>query len=119
MAAASPGVAAIMRRLRFRRAGLLAGLMFAALPAVTQQGHDARPYAMLTAAVVLASYLLLRLAADGRPRWLIGYGCALLLVGYMQMFGLLIVAAHAVTLLAWRRRRVSCRPGWRWSPPAA
>jgi hypothetical protein len=89
MAAASLGVAAIMRRLRFRRAGLLAGLVLAALPAVTQQGHDARPYAMLTAAVVLASCLLLRLAADGRPRWLIGYGCALLLVGYMQMSGLL------------------------------
>ncbi len=111
MAAASLGVTAIMRRLRSRRAGLLAGLVFAGLPAVTEQGHDARPYAMLTAAVVLASYLLLRLAADGRPRWLIGYGCALVLVGYMQMLGLLIVAAHAVTLLALRRRRVSL-PAW-------
>src|SRR4029077_4069478 len=59
MTAAALGVSAIARRLRSRRAALCAGLVYAALPAVTQQGHDARPYAMLTAAVVLASYLLL------------------------------------------------------------
>jgi mannosyltransferase len=109
MAAACLGVTVIARRLRSREAGFYAGLVFAALPAVTQQGHDARPYAMLTAAVVLASYLLLRLAADARPGWLIGYGCSLVLVGYMQLFGLLIVAAHAVTLLSWRTRRVALR----------
>ena len=76
MTAAALGVSAIARRLRSRRAALCAGLVFAALPAVTQQGHDARPYAMLTAAVVLASYLLLGLTDDLRPGRFAGYGLA-------------------------------------------
>jgi mannosyltransferase len=104
MTAAALGVSAIARRLRSRRAALCAGLVFAALPAVTQQGHDARPYAMLTAAVVLASYLLPGLTDDPRPGRFAGYGLALVLVGYLQVLGLLIVPAHAITLLAWRRR---------------
>jgi mannosyltransferase len=104
MTAAALGVSAIARRLRSRRGALSAGLVFAALPAVTQQGHDARPYAMLTAAVVLASYLLVRLAGDPQPGRFACYGLALVLVGYLQVFGLLIVPAHAITLLAWRRR---------------
>ena len=104
MTAAALGVSAIGRRLRSRRAALCAGLVFAALPAVTRQGHDARPYAMLTAAVVLASYLLLGLTDDPRPGRFAGYGLALVLVGYLQVLGLLIVPAHAITLLSWRSR---------------
>jgi len=100
MAAAAAGVSAIGHRTRSRRAGLYAGLVFAVLPSVTSEGQDARPYAMITAAVVLASYLFLRAAADPRPRRLAVYGASLLLVGYLQIFGLLIVLAHAVTLLA-------------------
>jgi len=98
MAAAAAGVTAIGRRLASRQAGLCAGLMFAVLPTVTVQGHDARPYAMVTAAVVLASYLLVRAAQDPRPRWFAAYGLSLVLVGYAQLFGLLLVPAHAVTL---------------------
>ena len=67
MAAAALGVAAIGRRVRSRRAGLYAGLVFAALPLVAVRGHDARPYAPETAAAVLATYLLLRAAE--RPSW--------------------------------------------------
>src|SRR5260370_24218202 len=55
MAAAAAGVTAIARRLASRRAGLWAGLLFAALPTVSNQGHDARPYAVVTAAASLAS----------------------------------------------------------------
>jgi mannosyltransferase len=68
MAAAALGIAAIARRLASRRAALCAGLLFAALPEVSVQGHDARPYAMITAAAVLASYLLVRRpTTPGRP----------------------------------------------------
>src|SRR5215471_5243496 len=67
MAAAALGIAAIARRLASRRAALCAGLLFAALPEVSVQGHDARPYAMITAAAVLASFLLVRVADDPRP----------------------------------------------------
>jgi mannosyltransferase len=105
MAAAAAGVTAIGRRLSSRRAGLLAGLLFAVLPEVTVQGQDARPYAMVTAAAVLASYLLVRAAGEPRPLWFAGYGLSLVAVGYLQLFGLLLVPAHAITLIVLRRRQ--------------
>jgi mannosyltransferase len=114
MAAAAAGVTAIARRLAGRRAGLYAGLVFAVLPTVSLQGQDARPYAAVTAAAVLASYLLVRAAGDPRPRWLAGYGLSLVLVGYLQMFGLLLAAAHLVTLagLAWRQQAAADDRRW-------
>jgi mannosyltransferase len=111
MAAAAAGVTAIARRLASRQAGLCAGLLFAALPTVSVQAHDARPYAMITAVAVLASYLLVRAAQDPRPRLFIGYGFSLVLVGYVQLFGLLLVPAHAVTLIGLRRRRAMAEDG--------
>jgi mannosyltransferase len=104
MAAAAAGVTAIGRRLCSRWAGLCAGLVFAVLPTVTVQGQDVRPYAMVTAAAVLASYLLIRTAADPRPRWFAAYGLAVVLTGYLLLFALLVVPAHAVTLAALTRR---------------
>lgn len=104
MAAAAAGVTAIGRRLGSRRTGLWAGLVFAVLPTVTVQGQDARPYAMVTAAAVLASYLLIRTIADPRPFWFAAYGLSLVGVGYLQLFGLLLVPAHAVTVVALGRR---------------
>jgi mannosyltransferase len=106
MAAAALGVSAIARKLGSRRAAWCAGLVFAVLPVVSEQGHDARPYAMVTAAAVLASYLLIRALEDPRPRRFAGYGASLALLGYLHLFALLLVAAHAVMLLclAWRER---------------
>ena len=105
MAAAAFGVAVIGRTLRSARAGVCAGLVFAALPIVTQQAHDARPYAMVTAAAVLASYLLLRAVADPRPARWAGYGLALVLVGYLELLALVLMAAHAVALAALSRQQ--------------
>jgi mannosyltransferase len=104
MAGAALGVSVIGRRLRSRRAGLCAGLVFAALPIVTQQAHDARPYAMATAAAVLASYLLVRAADDPRSARFAAYGLALVLLGYLELFGLLLLPAHALTMAALRRQ---------------
>src|ERR1022692_4740298 len=113
MAAAAAGVTVIARRFVSRRAGLCAGLMFAVLPTVSLQGHDARPYAMVTAAAVLASYLLVRSAQDPRPRWFAAYGLSVALLGCTQLFGLLLVPAHAVTLIGLSRRRRAERNGQR------
>lgn len=98
MAAAALGVAAIARRLVSRRAALCAGLLFAALPEASRQGHNARPYAMVIAAGVLSSYLLLRVAEDPRRVRVAGYGLSLVLLGYLHMFALLLVPAHAIAL---------------------
>jgi mannosyltransferase len=76
MTAADLGVALIACRLVSRRAALCAGLVFAILPAVSVQGRNARPYALVTAAATWASYLLLRAVAGPRPRRFAAYGLA-------------------------------------------
>jgi mannosyltransferase len=111
MAVAAAAVTAIARRLASRQAGLCAGLLFAALPTVSIQAHDARPYAMITAVAAAASYLLVRTAQDPRPRFFVAYALSLVLVGYVQLFGLLLVPAHAVTLIGLRRRRGTAEDG--------
>jgi mannosyltransferase len=104
MVAAAAGITVIGRRLVSRRAGLCAGLLFAVLPTVTQDGQQARPYAMVMAVAVLASYLLLRAVQDPRPRWFVAYALSIVLIGYLELFALLLVPAHAVTLIGLGRR---------------
>src|SRR5215472_8295337 len=111
MAAAALGIAAIARRLASPRAALWAGLLFAALPMISAQGHDARPYGMVAASAVLASYLLIRAVADPRRRWFAAYGVSLVLLCYLELFGLLLVAAHAVTLAGLCRQAGPGGPG--------
>jgi len=79
--------------------GLFSGLLFATAPYMTYYAQMARPYAIETMFAVIASYLLLRAWPDGRWRWWLGYGAAVALTGLFNIFGLLIVAAHGVTLL--------------------
>lgn len=111
MAAAALGIAAIGRRLRSRRAGLYAGLVFAAMPLVTLQGHDARPYALETALAVLATYLLVRAAENPTAARFASYALSLVLLGYAHLFGLLIIPAHAFALIPLARRPRAGRGG--------
>src|SRR5262249_309541 len=125
MAVTAIAVAGIGRRLISRRAGLLAGLVFAALPEVSRYGQEARSYATVSALAAVASYLLVRVLNEadgpgrpppGRRRWLIGYGAAVAALGVVNIFGLVIVPAHGLTvLLASRRARAAgtgLRRGW-------
>jgi mannosyltransferase len=103
MAVAAGFVAALGRRLGSPRVGLAAGLLFAVVPDISFYGQDARSYAMVTAMAAVASYLLVRAldaAPGGRRRWWIGYAVALALLGILNIFGLLLIGAHAVTMLA-------------------
>jgi mannosyltransferase len=125
MACAAAAVAALGRRLVSPRAGLAAGLLLAALPQISLYAQDAREYAAVTALAAAGSYLLVRaLAAIGRQRlnWLIGYAVCLGLMGSLNIFSLLLVGAHAITVAvaaARARRRdggraagVSLGAGW-------
>ncbi len=106
MATAAALITVTGRRLVSRRAGLAAGLTFAALPAVSWFAQDARPFAMETAAGAAASYFLVRLAGDdGRRRWAYWYAASLVALGLANVFGLLLIPAHAATLAAWRGQR--------------
>lgn len=92
------GVAAIGHRLAGERAALLSGLVYAVLPPVQMYAQEGRSYALVAAAVVWATYLMLR------ERWA-AYAVVLLLGCWLHEFAVLALLAHAVT--AWRSR------GWR------
>jgi mannosyltransferase len=123
MACAAAAVAALGRRLVSPKAGLAAGLLFAALPQISLYAQDAREYAAVTALAATGSYLLVRaLAATGRRTgWLTGYAVCLGLMGALNVFSLLLVGAHAITVAvaaarAWRHggrpAGVSLAAGW-------
>ncbi len=105
MAVAAGGVTLLGQYLVGERAGLAAGLVFTVLPSVSWFAEDARDYAVVTALAVATSYILARaLAATARRGWLIAYGIALVLLGLGNLFALLIVPAHAVTIASRARR---------------
>jgi len=79
--------------------GLLSGLVFATAPYMTYYAQMARSYAIVTMFATIATYLLLRAYPDGRWRWWAAYGGAVALTGLFNLFGLLILVAHGVTLL--------------------
>jgi mannosyltransferase len=79
--------------------GLLSGLLFATAPYMTFYAQMARSYAIETMFASIATYLLLLAYPDGRWRWWSAYGAAVALTGLFNIFGLLILAAHGVTLL--------------------
>jgi mannosyltransferase len=115
MAGAAVAVVATGRRLISPWAGIAAGLVFAVLPEVSLYGQDARPYAIVVALAALASYLLVRVmdAQPGaRSRWLIGYALSLAALGIVDIFGLLLITAHAVTVgMRCLRETGPARPG--------
>jgi mannosyltransferase len=101
--------------------GLTAGVICALLPATIAYAQEARSYALVTMMATIATYLLLRALDDGRPGWWAGYGAAVFLAALFNLFGLLILVAHGLTLLAlarpatprhWVRRRLGAPLGW-------
>jgi mannosyltransferase len=120
MAAAAALITVTGRRLVPGRAGLAAGLTFAALPAVSWFAQDARPFALETAAAAGASYFLVRLAEDGgRGCWARCYTASLIALGLTSLFGLLLIPAHAVAVATWRGRYPRQALAHRWFRAAA
>jgi mannosyltransferase len=117
--------------------GLLAGLLLAVVPLTTRYAQEARPYALTTLFAVAASYLLVRAAVpargDGPPEppavparvagggcsgwdppvsdrrwpWWAGYAAAVVVTALFNLFAVLLVVAHGVSLLAARSRSAS------------
>jgi len=105
MAGAAAAVAALGRRLVSPAAGLAAGLLFAAAPQISLYAQETREYAIVAALAVTGSYLLVRAltTAGGTRGWLTAYAVCLGAMGLLNVFSLLLVGAHAITvLLAWR-----------------
>ncbi|MGW6706021.1 glycosyltransferase family 39 protein [Streptomyces sp. NPDC054956] len=83
---------------RAERGALFAGVGYALLPPVQMYAQEGRSYALVAAAVVWATYLMLR------GRWA-AYAVVLALGCWLHEFAVLALPAHAFT--AWRSR------GWR------
>jgi mannosyltransferase len=86
--------------------GLLGGLALVAVPLTTRYAQEARPYALASLFAVLATYLLVRAAGAGRWPWWAGYAAAVVLTGLFNLFALLLVLAHGLSL-AWARTRAA------------
>jgi mannosyltransferase len=103
MAGAAGMIGAIGNRLVGRAAGLVSGLVFAVLPSTSRFGAEARPYALTVLVACLATWVLL--LAWERPRaarWL-AYAGLVAVLGWLHVVALLLVAAHAWSIVAWRR----------------
>ncbi|MCW2907739.1 MAG: hypothetical protein JWL68_2528 [Actinomycetia bacterium] len=106
------------RRLGSAWAGLFAGLIVALTPAISYYAQTARSYALVFACVAGSTLALLHaLAAEAgvagertsgarfpAGRWLV-YAVLLVVGGYLNELSLLVVAAHAVTVLLARYGR--------------
>jgi mannosyltransferase len=99
MAVAAGFITAIGRRLVSPRVGVTAGLIFAVAPTVTEYGQTARSYALVTMMAAIASYALVRALEDDTSgvRW-IWYAISLAALGALNIFALLLIPAHGITM---------------------
>ncbi|GAA2122061.1 glycosyltransferase family 39 protein [Actinomadura napierensis] len=106
-ALAAAGIAVLGRRLYSARAGLYGGLVYGVLPITSRYAEEVRQYALVSAGAVLASYLLLRSLDQQRFRagWYIAYAVSMGLLGWLHLYALFLLPAHAVTALLWSRDR--------------
>jgi len=115
-AAATAGlVAALGARLTRPRVGLWAGLLYAITPLTGHYAQEGRSYAIVAAGVAGATLLLVR-ALEGRSWW--PYGAVLAVTFLLHEFAVLVLCAHALTLLAARVPR-TVWAGWARAAGAA
>ncbi|MGR6318316.1 glycosyltransferase family 39 protein [Micromonospora soli] len=103
MAAAAALLGAAVARMFTPGTGVLAGVIFALLPASTRYAQEAQPYALTLLAAVLATWLLL--CAVDRPRlWrFAAYAGAVIILGLAHALALLLLVGHGWAVLAFRR----------------
>ncbi|WP_051830608.1 glycosyltransferase family 39 protein [Streptomyces violens] len=115
-ATAAAGLVALTgSRLAAPRVGLWAGLLFAAFPTVSHYAQEARSYALVTAGAALSTLLLTSAVRRGRARNWTAYAAVTALTALLHECAVLVLAAHALTLLV---SRVPRAVWWRWAAAA-
>jgi len=108
MTATAAVVALLARRLYGNLAGLWAGLLLSAAPAVSRYGQEARGYALAVLFAAVATLLLV--LALQKSRWWswIPYALSVTLLGLAHQLGLLLLTGHLVAVLTmcWRTGRL-------------
>jgi mannosyltransferase len=125
MIAAAALIVIIGRRLTgWGWAGLFAGLIMALTPTISYYAQTARSYALVLACVLAATLVLLHVMEAERAsaphrrlaRGWLAYGALLTLGGYLNEMSLLVILAHAVTVLLARYGRPTVL---RWAAASA
>ncbi|MFH9733209.1 glycosyltransferase family 39 protein [Streptomyces sp. NPDC017260] len=98
-AVAAAGVGALGRHLRGTRAGFLAGSAYPAIPMVQHFAQEGRSYALVSATVVWACYVFVRGLDNGSTRLWVAYASLVVVAGWLHEFAILVLVAHAATLL--------------------
>ncbi|MGW3817185.1 glycosyltransferase family 39 protein [Streptomyces sp. NPDC005046] len=115
-AAAAGLVAALGVRLCRPRVGLWAGLLYAVTPMTGHFAQEGRSYALVAAGAAGATLLLVRAARSTRPGPWCAYGATVAVTCLLHEMALLLLLAHAGTLLL---ARVPARVWRAWITAAA
>ena len=91
------------RRLMGRAQGIVGGIVFAVLPSTSRFAAEARPFALTAFIACVATWLLLHAARrPARAAW-VAYGLSMMVLGWIHVVALVLLAAHALTVVAWHR----------------
>jgi mannosyltransferase len=93
------------KRLFGRDTGMLVAALFALNPCAIACSQEARAYSFLVLAVVISTYRFVRLIEGPSYRFAVAYGIVAGFTCYFHYFGVLIPAAHAISLVAMPRGR--------------
>ncbi len=92
------GVVVLSRQFAGRQVAVCAGVLYAVLPRMTWAGVEARPYAFAAASAVWLTVLWVIAARRNSGREWAGYGAAVVAATLLNIFTVLLVAAHAMAL---------------------
>ncbi len=96
------------KRLFGPHTGILTAALFALNPCAIASSQEARAYSFLVLMVIISTYCFIRLMEGPSYRFAIVYGLAAGFTCYFHYFGVLVAAAHAVSLVAMPRGK------WPW-----
>ena len=97
------------RRLFGRTAGLIAGVLLALNPFMVRYAQTARAYSLLVLLVTLSSYAFVRAIESPSASNGVGYAITSMLSVLAHFFAVFVLAAHALTLVALKRRAALTR----------
>ncbi len=100
----------LAKRLFGSSTGTLAAALFALNPCAIACSQEARAYSFLVLAVVASTYLFVRLTEDPSYWFAVAYGIIAGITCYFHYFGVLVPAAHAISLIAMPRASRMWKP---------
>jgi mannosyltransferase len=104
-----PVIYALGTRLFGRRAGIVAGVLFALNAFIVHYAQTTRSYALVVLLVTVSSYLFVLELEEPSPRTRLLYVLASALAFYSHYFAVFVLVAHLVTLVAMRKRAAFSR----------